>query len=561
MHRLSPRRWRLAATLIAPSLATLIAGTAVHAAEPGRPTQLYPVVVQTAALQESDQPAESAIPDSQELEGSVSDAMQDVTQGGDADTFAPPIVGDATAAAPSYALAPCGCCTKKDKEAAMAKMKEAFAGVFYANNFSYLKDPCYDGPEFCGDCLKDIDTACGNLSFGGETRFRFHNERNFRGLGITGRDDNFWLFRQRLYADWKMNDLFRVYGEVLDANSSGETFAPRPIEENDLDIQNLFVDVNLLNQGAQKLTARIGRQELLYGAQRTVSPLDWANVRRTFEGVRMLYQNGDTSVDGFWTEFVPIDPKDADEASSDQQFYGVYATRKGTALGQLEAYYLGYENDIVGFNYQTIGSRASGKTDGGWLYDFEGAYQFGDNTTPDDQNAGFFTGGLGRNLGCAAWSPTVWFYYDYASGEEDFDEVGRGDGGYDHLFPLAHKYNGFMDLFGRRNLHDINVFSVTPLSEKISVVLWYHYFRLDQQTTPYSVVMTPYNTVTQAQSKDLGHEIDLLFNINLNPRNNVLLGYSHFSGGDYYDTPGILPPAAGTDSDGDFFYAQFQTRY
>ena len=453
------------------------------------------------------------------------------------------------------------CCSEEDKQAATDKMKSAYAGVFYENDFSYLNDPCYDGPSFYADRFKNIKTRWGTFSFGGETRYRYHDERNHRGLGITGKDDTFWLTRQRLYADWKVNDTLRLYGEVLDANSSGEEFAPRPIEENDLDFLNLFVDVLLLDNGSSKLTARIGRQELLYGAQRTVSPLDWANTRRTFEGVKVLYQSGDTSIDAFWTQYVPVAPNELDDADSNQQFYGFYASQKGTPIGVFDAYYLGYDNHDVGFSYHTLGSRVAGKTVGGMLYDMEGAFQFGEDDTPSAHNAGFFTAGVGRQYESRLLSPTIWAYYDYASGEDDFDQVGLGDGGYDHLFPLAHKYNGLMDLFGRRNLHDFNVLTTAPLTKNISLLLWYHYFRLVEETTPYSVVMTPYNKDVQAESKDLGHEIDLLFNINLDPRNNVLLGYSHFFGGDYYDTDGIKPAIAGDDADADFFYAQFQSRY
>jgi hypothetical protein len=456
--------------------------------------------------------------------------------------------------------------TKKKKEAALAKLNSAYAGVYYNNDFSYLNDPYYDGPRYFSDNFKNLQTPLGSLDLGGETRYRYHNERNHRGVGITGRDDNFWLSRQRYYADWKPCDDIRVFGEMLNANSMGEQFNPRPIEENDLDFLNLFVDVKLFDGDNGKFTARIGRQELLYGAQRTVSPLDWANTRRTFEGVRGMYQNGDTSIDAFWTTFVPVLPDELDEGNEDMQFYGAYATQKNTALGVMEAYWLGSDDRTQGYSLQTLGSRVSGATKGGTLYDFEGAFQFGDNETPSDHSAAFITAGLGRKIETNFLSPTVWLYYDWASGEEDFvGEVDRADGGYDHLYPLAHKYNGLMDLFGRRNLHDFNIFTATPLNKKVSMIVWYHYFRLDQATTPYSVVMTPYNTANAAQSKDLGHEIDFLFDINLNARNNIVLGYSHFAGGDYYKET-TIPVAPGRDAlngdfDADFFYAQFTTRY
>ncbi|MEM8666051.1 MAG: alginate export family protein [Planctomycetota bacterium] len=456
------------------------------------------------------------------------------------------------------------CCSKQDLESATKAMKSAYSGLFYKNKFSYVNDPCYRGPSFLSDALKDMQTPWGTLSLGGESRTRYHNERNHRGTGITGVDDQFWLFRQRFYADWKLNDLFRVYAETLYADSGGETNTPRIIEENQFDILNLFVDTNLLSGAHGDLTLRVGRQELLYGAQRTVSPLDWANTRRTFEGIRGLYQNGDTSIDAFWTAFVPVRPNQLDEANYNIQFYGAYATQKNTALGTLEAYYLGFDQTVAStpdFSYHTVGSRVSGSTDNGLLYDVEAAFQFGDNFTSQDHSAGFATLGVGRNVDTDYLRSTIWFYYDYASGEDDFTQVSRGDGGYDHLFPLAHKYNGFMDLFGRRNLHDINVFSKTPLGDKVSLIVWYHYFLLVEDTTPYSVVMVPYNTAVQAGDRELGHEIDVLFNINLNPRNNILIGYSHFAAGDYYDTTGGLPAGVAQDADADFFYTQFQTRY
>lgn len=566
MNRLSSRRLRVAIALLAPALAgTAISGSDLYASERLSEFELTEVVVQPVQYQ-GDEVVEAPV-HSMEAQPAADQPMVDPMQ---QPASEPVQMSEPVTSYESFAPAPMSCqceckskccCTDEKKEAATAAMKNAYAGLFFANNFDYLDDPCYDGPHFPGESLKNMDTAFGKLSIGGESRFRYHNERNHRGLGITGNDDQFWLFRQRIYADLKINDTFRVFAEGLHARSLGETFNPRPIEENDMDIQNLFVDVNLISGDSGKLSARLGRQELLYGAQRTVSPLDWANTRRTFEGVKFLYQNENTQLDAFWTEPVNVEPRQADEGDNNQQFYGAYLTQQNTPMGQLEAYYLGFENQTVDFNYQTVGGRASGKTDGGVLYDFEGAYQFGENSNGSEHFAGFVTAGLGRKIETKLWSPTVWLYYDYASGEDDFDEVGRGDNGFDHLFPLAHKYNGFMDLFGRRNLHDWNILSVTPLGKKVSMILWYHYFTLAEDTTPYSVVLTPFNTTEAAGDRELGHEIDVLFNINVNPRNNILLGYSHFSAGDYYDTTGGLPAGVDQDADADFFYAQFQTSY
>ena len=465
----------------------------------------------------------------------------------------------------TYAYAPpCQCCNqscsdKKKKEAATKAMKEAYKGVFYANDFSYLNNKYYDGPSFFGDGLKGL--AGGKLDIGGEARVRFHSENNHRGLGLTGNDDEFWLTRYRMFANLRVNDVFRIYGEYLYADSGGEIFNNRPIEENRGEIQNLFLDTKLTTN----TNLRVGRQELLLGAQRLVSPLDWANTRRSFEGARFTWQRDDVSVDGFFVH--PLNRNAAneskiDDANEDVDFYGVHVSNSGTDWGTVQAYYLGLDNNAADFTYHTIGGRLQGASEGGLLYEFEGGVQFGDNSPGfGNHSAGFFTGGLGRKLSfdtpAGGWSPTVWAWYDWASGGDDVPAA-RGDDGFDHAFPLGHKYLGFIDLFGRRNINDVNFQFITPfMSDKVKLILWYHHFFLDEQTTPYNITLSPFNANVAAGDKELGQEIDVLFNVTLNPRNSVLLGYSHFNAGDYYETT----PGVPTDADADFFYFQYQTRF
>tara|TARA_R110002049_G_scaffold4601_5_gene32330 strand:- start:464492 stop:466204 length:1713 start_codon:yes stop_codon:yes gene_type:complete len=448
------------------------------------------------------------------------------------------------------------CCTKAKKEAATAAMKSAYGGVFYGNNFGYLNDKCYDGPTFFGDNLKGL--CDGKLDIGGEARVRYHSENNHRGAGLTGNDDDFWLTRYRMYADYRVNDIFRVYGEYLYADSGGEVFNNRTIEENRGEMQNLFLDTRLTDAD----TLRLGRQELLLGNQRLVSPLDWANTRRTFQGARLIHAGKDWTVDSFFLN--PVNRNAAnedkiDDANEDVQFFGAYASRKAN-VGTVDAYYLGLNNDIADFDYHTLGSRVAGSNDR-FLYEIEGGVQFGSNSPGfGDHSAGFFTGGLGKKLSLCCcgeqWNPTVWFWYDWASGGDDVPG-NRGDDGFDHLFPLAHKYLGFMDLFGRRNINDVNFQFITPvLGDKVKLLVWYHHFFLDQATTPYSVGMNPFSAAA-AGDRELGQEIDVLFSIALNPRNSALIGYSHFNAGDYYDTTGGVP----TNADADFFYFQYQTRF
>ncbi len=461
----------------------------------------------------------------------------------------------------------------KKREAAAAKAEQAYKGVFYANDFSYLNDPWYGG-FYPGEAMKQLPfPAGGKVDLGGEIRVRYHNEVNMRGQGLTGLDDDFWLTRLRLFSNYRINDYFRFYGEYLYADSGGEFFTNRPIEVNRGEAQNLFIDANLIQENDRSLTARLGRQELLYGNQRLVSPLDWANTRRTFDGYKLMYSGLDWDVDGFFVHPVKRllateGTNQWDGADTDTLFYGAYGTRKGLEIGQLDSYYLGIDYLTPGASFHTLGSRLAGSYEG-LLYEFEGGTQFGENANGTNHTAGFAVAGLGRQLDISvvgkAWRPTLWGWYDYASGEDNLADAGRFGDGFDHLFPLGHKYNGFMDLFGRRNLHDINAQLITPVwGDRVSLLLWYHYFLLDNLTTPYNLTMTPFNTVAPAADRELGHELDVLFTINVNPRNSMLVGYSYFKPGDYYkQTSGGVAGAGGipTLSDAHFVYLQYQMQF
>jgi hypothetical protein len=146
----------------------------------------------------------------------------------------------------------------------------------------------------------------------------------------------------------------------------------------------------------------------------------------------------------------------------------------------------------------------------------------------------------------------LWVYYDYAGGD---NVIGNG---FHHLFPLSHKYFGFMDLFGRRNIESINCQLTLQPHEKVKILAWWYYLWLESgNDVPYNVNMTPFNPANLPASQELGHELDLLATLTLHPRMNLQLGYSHFFAGGYYaETPGV--PHRG---DADFFYTQAEFNF
>ena len=431
-------------------------------------------------------------------------------------------------------------------------------GLFFNNDFSYLCDPNYEGCCL-GDSLNlmPVDSCgrFGTLDVGGQLRLRYHHEKGMAQTpGLTrfqGGSNDLGLTRLRLYTDWKINDHLRFYAEGIYAGlTASNDYVPRGIDENYGDLQNIFLDVRVTDT----TVVRVGRQELLYGAQRTVSPLNWANTRRKFEGINVLYDNCNWSVDSFYTNLVPPVSNQFDEADYDQSFYGMYSVYSGLDSATVDLYYLGYDNQTVGtaiatdFSLHTFGARVNGSC-GDWLYELEGAPQFGRQSGLSlDHTAGFMTAGVGRNLDwIPCWGTSLWVYYDYAPGNNLGGDFNR----YNQLFPLAHKYLGFIDATQRSNIESINMRITTKPTDKLTFLLWYYHLMANQDT---DIVPSIGGTPAQsAASKDWGDELDLVATYTINPRSNILFGWSHFWAGNKI--------VAANKSDADFFYTQWTQNF
>ncbi|MBO9701873.1 MAG: alginate export family protein [Sporocytophaga sp.] len=137
------------------------------------------------------------------------------------------------------------------------------------------------------------------LSIGGEARMEyadFHNEDwGRKRLG----HNNFLLLRYGIYADIHLGNRFRFFMHWRSALETGRKDGPRSIDEDKLNIQNLFADVVILNKIKRSLMLRIGRQELNYGSGRLISVRDGPNLRLYFTGLKLLYSSSHFNADAF----------------------------------------------------------------------------------------------------------------------------------------------------------------------------------------------------------------------------------------------------------------------
>lgn len=532
-HGISSERFTMRVATI-PALAAIVTLTAGAAALAANPLE-QPTAIDAAA------PTVSFASESTQLVGFCCDS-------------ADAACGDGCSCGDSVG---CGCGKKAAKPNPCATSHKP---LFYLNDFSYLNDPCYSGCCL-GDCLKQIPmgSCCcpSTLDIGGQFRMRYHHEVGMGrssatmppNRGFLDTTNDFLLTRLRLYADYNTNRYLRFYveGNLADAGANSN-YNPRPIDENYGDLLNAFVDVKLTDS----FTMRVGRQELLFGAQRLISPLDWANTRRTFEGIRGMYKSGDWTIDGFYTNYVPVVNDQFDEADYDRSFYGLYSTYSGCDDVTYDLYYIGYDDERAltpaasDFSLHTIGSRAFGKTCEGWLYELEGGYQFGRQSGLGvDHSAGFVTGGLGRKLNGVRTSPTLWLYLDYASGDSAGGDFNR----FNHLYPLAHKYLGFIDAAARSNIISPNMLLTTKANDNWNLLMWYYYLGAAQANDVVPGVAVP--SAQRTDSNDFGNELDLIAKRKLSARSNILFGYSHLWRGS---------KIIGTN-DADFFYTQWELNF
>jgi hypothetical protein len=406
---------------------------------------------------------------------------------------------------------------------------------FDVDNFSYLDDPKNTEHDIF-DPLKRIRIGDHwQFTTGGDVRSRYQTEYNSR---LTERQNEYHLSRLRVYGDLWYEDIFRLYVEGIGAWSAGENLPPLAIDENYADFQNLFVDAKLFTLGDAPVYARVGRQELLFGSQRLVSPLDWGNTRRTFQGARVFRTTEKFDFDMFWAQPVVPNRDRLDSVDNNQNFAGAWATYRPTKTSSVDAYYLMLDNTNrttqqgvvrAPFTRHTIGGRATGQKDA-FLYDFEGAMQLG-TQAGKDVVAGMATAGVGYTLKDAPWTPTAWLYYDYASGGTGGNTVHT----FNQLFPFGHYYMGWIDQVGRQNIHDINVHLFMYPRKWLTVWLQGHTFYLaDKRDALYNAAGNAIRRdATGRAGSEVGQEVDAVLNFHLGKHTDVLVGYSHLWGGDF----------------------------
>jgi hypothetical protein len=406
------------------------------------------------------------------------------------------------------------------------------------------------------DPLKHIEFSDDGFywaSFGGRVEARYEEWRDF-GFNSPDNDD-FLVARALLHAELHAGEHLRLFVEGKTAQASHRDLpgGRRPLDYDVLALQQAFVDI-VLPMGDSTLTLRPGRQMLLLGNQRLVSPLPWGNALRAWDGLTAEWKGGGWSVTGIAAAFAPVQQMKFNDTDEDNTLFGLYARRAPAAGGRgLELYALGNGRENVTVNgttgdekRQTWGARVWGPISGPTDYEVEGAWQTGE-VGEGNVNAWFLAAQAGWKTGKSPKAPRLWLGLDLASGD---DEPGGGVGTFHQLFPLGHAYFGYIDMIGRQNIMDFSAGSKCKLNETTGCSFGFHVFRLMEGSD--AIYNAGGDLAFSApaggfDSKDVGMEADVVIDHRWGRHWDSYVGYSHFF-------PGEAVKQASSAEDIDFVY-------
>jgi hypothetical protein len=435
------------------------------------------------------------------------------------------------------------------------------------------------------DWLRDQSTSFDSWDIGGQLRGRFEYKSYFAApnehvvdFQRTGDPNNtYGLLRLRLHLGYTPCGWFQVYGEMQDSTAFNDDRRPSP-DQDHYPLRQAWLGLG--NPKEFPLVLKAGRQELIYGDQRLIGMVPWANFGRTFDAAKLRYGTTNFWVDAFTGQPVLPDLHEFDVSDDRDRLSGIYAsTRTLLAFQESQLYFLARNTDehpasevndkpiqyapASPRDVYTIGGRVKSMpgTLGGWDYEAEADYQFGhfkpSDTSPSLEHQAYSLHVIGgytwRKL---AGAPRVGLEYNFASGDNDPNDGKHGT--FDNLFPSNHGLYGIMDFFSLQNIQDLHLAFSLQLTKKLTLKLdSYAFWLADTHDYSYQLNGNPRKTGGYGAHPEynsfVGSELDLIAAYNITQFASVQAGYGHFFASDYV-TSSLAGHGGATDAN--YVFAQ-----
>ena len=352
----------------------------------------------------------------------------------------------------------------------------------------------------------------------------------------------------------------RLWGGENDSAAGLSTSAEK---SQSLDFREAYLDLGLY-QNALHILA--GRQKIAFGDQRLFGALEWNNVGRSFDALRVKWDFGINSLNAWSALLTETNALDAPQISAYQDlgesyYNGVYNSTRFSDFLLADIYYASKINisDSTSLKHHTVGARITDRTDNGktannFPLDFtlEGAYQFGvKNSKTVSAYAGAaalgytINGDVKIRIGAEA---------DIASGDSNSEDTNWET--FDNMYPTNHSHYGQGDVISWQNMLAFSGNVNVMFAKEFSMVLAYWYLSRLTNTDSWYAVSGGANTnqtwitdanKTVSSSEFLAHEIDLTLKSEIGK-------YFALEGGYSIVLPGTAPLDAGNNKPYHFVY-------
>ncbi len=265
-----------------------------------------------------------------------------------------------------------------------------------------------------------------------------------------------------------------------------------------------------------------GRQLLSYGDEVVLSGLDWDNVGRSFDALRARYSHGSGSVDFFYSKLFASKVTATVQGAGDGDLLGLYSSNNfGSGLSATDLYLL-YRQD------QTTGSNRELFALGARVKDRLGAFDYRAEATKE-AGSQFTDAGSAYQIDLeAGWN------FDAPFKSRIGLEVFQAGSTYDQLYPLAHKYLGIADIFGRRNIQGGVLHLTAVPTEGFTAQFDFHYLMRTSTSAPaYKLNGTTALGTGTHTSSAIGSELDLILSYAISKEITATLGGGVLLPGDY----------------------------
>jgi len=446
---------------------------------------------------------------------------------------------------------------------------------YHRRSNSYATNPDSDPPRYVRQ-LSDIgveafkDITWLDIGLEHRTRYEWRNNDIRR---IEGGEDNPFFLRHRAWIGIKeILDPFRFAVEFQDSRVYNNKHAITDQERNEYDLLNAYgelyfkkgLGVDDRNQD-RPIRFRVGRMAYEATDRRFIARNEWRNTTNTFEGFRLNLgrEANDWELDLFGLQPVRRLQTKFDEANNHLWFFGAIGTwRKWSDIATIQAYYMGQKQtaDPHGFTatnrldrqIHMPGFRVYGKA--GNILDFDVSYnhQLG-FTGPNRVDANGYTIEVGKTFEYP-WKPRLSAFYGYASGDKDPND--GVDNRFDRFFGFARPWSADHYVIYENLKAPKLRFEFSP-TQKLGFELGYGAYWLASKTDRMfdildgnisNTIKDPgFNRDKTGQSGDFGgHAFEGRIRYQPIPRVNTILGYTHFTAGEFVKNRIAASPHCGS---------------